>query len=61
VVGDAGAVAAAAITPNQIGADATFIEKNETTGIERRRRRMPSRPREGDISAIVFRRAYRFT
>ena len=60
VVGDAGAVQAPAVTPNQIRPDATFIEKHEARGIERRRCRVPRRPGQDDVSAIVFRRAYRF-
>ena len=60
VVGDAGAVETAAVAPNQIRTDATFIEKDEARGIEGGRRGKPGYPREDDVSAIVFRCAYRF-
>jgi len=60
VVGDPCAVEAPAIAANQIRPDATFIEKHEARGIERRGRDVPRGPREDDISASVFRRAYRF-
>jgi hypothetical protein len=60
VVGDASAVQAAAIPPHEVGAHATFIEKYETRRVKAGRNRVPRGPREDDVSAIVFRRAYRF-
>ena len=53
-------IQAPSIATDQIRADATFIEKDEASGIERRRGRVPGRPRERDVSAVVFGRAYRF-
>ena len=60
VVGDPGAGQPAAIAANQIGPHTTLIEKHEARGIERRRRGAPGRAGEADVSAIVFRRVYRF-
>ena len=58
VVGDARAVELPPIATHEIRAHATFIEKHETAGIKAGRRRVPRDPRERDVSAIVFRRAY---
>ena len=55
-----GAGQPAAIAANQIGPHTTLIEKHEARGIERRRRGAPDRAGEADVSAIVFRRVYRF-
>ena len=60
VVGHPRPVQPATIAANQIRPDATFIEKDEAGGIEGGRRRVPGDPGEDDVSAIVFRRAYRF-
>ena len=60
VVWDPGAGQPAAIAANQIGPHTTLIEKHEARGIERRRRGAPGRAGEADVSAIVFRRVYRF-
>ena len=60
VVGDPGAGQPAARAANQIGPHTTLIEKHEARGIERRRRGAPGRAGEADVSAIVFRRVYRF-
>ena len=60
VVGDPGAGQPAAIAANQIGPHTTLIEKHEARGIERRRRGAPDRAGAADVSAIVFRRVYRF-
>ena len=60
VVRDACPVEPAPIAPHQIGPHATFIEKDQARGIEGRRRGMPGRPGERDVSAIVFGCAYRF-
>ena len=60
VVGDPGAGQPAAIAANQIGPHTTLIEKHEARGIERRRRGAPGRAGAADVSAIVFRRVYRF-
>ena len=60
VVRHAGAVEPAAIPPDEVRSYATFIEKHEPRGVEVGRRGVPHGPRERDVSAIVFRRAYRF-
>ena len=60
VVGDPGAGQPTAIAANQIGPHTTLIEKHEARGIERRRRGAPGRAGAADVSAIVFRRVYRF-
>jgi len=60
VVGHAGAVEPAAIPPYEVRPYATFIEKYEPRGVEVGGRGVPHGPRERDVSAIVFRRAYRF-
>ena len=60
VVGNPGAGQPAAIAANQIGPHTTLIEKHEARGIERRRRGAPDRAGAADVSAIVFRRVYRF-
>ena len=58
--GTPGAGQPAAIAANQIGPHTTLIEKHEARGIERRRRGAPDRAGAADVSAIVFRRVYRF-
>ena len=60
VVGDPGAGQPTAIAANPIGPHTTLIEKHEARGIERRRRGAPDRAGAADVSAIVFRRVYRF-
>lgn len=60
VIGNARAVQPAPIPSDQIRSDATFIEKYQARGIERRGRRVPGRPGERDVSARVFGGAYRF-
>jgi hypothetical protein len=60
MVGHAGAVEPATIPPHEVGPHATFIEEYETRGIEAGRRGVPGDPRERDVSAVVFGRAYRF-
>jgi hypothetical protein len=60
VIVNAGAPAAPPITPEQIGGDAAFIEKDEPGGVNRGSQVTPSRPGRRDISAILFGRAYRF-
>ena len=60
VVGHAGAVEAAAVPAYEVSPHATFIEKHEARGIERRRGGLPGGAGERDVSAIVLGRAYRF-
>ena len=60
MVGHAGAVEAAPISPHEVGPHATFIKKYEARRIELGRRGVPRGPGERDVSAVVFGRAYRF-
>ena len=60
MVGHAGAVEPSPIPPYEVSPHTTFIKKHEPGGIELGRRGVPRDPRERDVSAIVFGRAYRF-
>jgi hypothetical protein len=60
MVGHARTVEAATVPPHEIGPHPTFIEKDEPRGIEMGGRGMPGGPRQRDVSAIVFGRAYGF-
>ena len=60
MVRDARPVQPAAIPTDEVRPDATFIEKHQARRIEGRRHGVPRRPRQGDVRAIVFRRADRF-
>jgi hypothetical protein len=60
VVGDARAVESTPIAAYEIRAHATFIEKHEPCGVERRGGGVPGGSGERDVSAVVFGRAYRF-
>ena len=60
VIGDAHAALAPAVPPDQIGADAAFIEKEEAARIQRRRRGLPGDPCQRHVRARVLGRVYRF-
>lgn len=60
VIVDARAAAAPAVAPQQIGGDATFVEKHEPGGVNRGREVAPVRPGRGDVGAILLGRADRF-
>lgn len=60
VIMDAPAAATTAIAAQQVGRDATFVEKNPASGINRVGEVPPLVPRRGDVGAISFGRAYRF-
>ena len=60
VIPDAVAAGAPAISTEEIGRDAGFIEKDQTRGIPRRRGELPLVPRRGDVGSVVFGGAYRF-
>jgi hypothetical protein len=60
MIADALAARTAAVPAQEIRRDAGFIEKNEMRRVPRRRRRLPLRPRGGDVGPVVFGRAYRF-
>ena len=60
VVADPVAAWAAAIPPQQVRGDTSFIKKDEARGVPGRRRGLPLVPRGGDVGPVVFGRAYRF-
>jgi hypothetical protein len=60
VIGHPVAPQTAAVAANQIRGDATFVEKDEAGGVNRRRDRLPLVPRGDDVGAGLFGRAYRF-
>lgn len=51
---------AARIATDEIRAHAAFIQKHQPRGVKRRGRLLPQRAGEGDVSAVVFGRAYGF-
>lgn len=60
VIGDPLAARPAPIAAEQIGRDPAFIEKDEASRVEGRRRRLPLGPGRGDVWPVVFGRAHRF-
>lgn len=60
VIGDAHAALAAAVPPDQVGADTAFIEKQEAARVQARRRVLPGDSRQRHVGAGVLGRVYRF-
>lgn len=60
VIDDAFARAAAPVATDQVGAHGRLVEKHQSGRIEARRGRGPRGPRDHDVSAPLFGRAYRF-
>ena len=60
VIVHARAAPAPAVAPEEVRRDATFIEKREAGGVNRRGDASPVGPRGGDVGAILFGRAHRF-
>ena len=60
VIGEAGPAGTAAIAPQQIGRDTTFIEENVVPGVVQREPGAPVAPLSADVGPPLFVGVYRF-